>query len=495
MSITNTVQKARTNLLGLVSGQGTSPFDINPKAKAPNQSTAAGPVYKPAPLVAQSAPKQSAPTQGLMGTQPSPQVAAASTPSYSGYQTPPTQAYSQQSSGLMNTPGQSATPVAAQPTRGVISYPGFVQDLAGASRPNAAQTGLIGDLAGVGRENQAIAQEARNIASKYGGLIAQTGALGAGKVASDLSTGTSVVGEGNAAIASQSASQRMSALAAAQQAELAGTGQQLTAQSQYANALGTALGGANTQQAQMISGLGSAAGFAQPQVTAVGQTSFDPLTGQFAGGVGGIPPEVMQMYANMAVTGQYSAIPSIITSNPILAAQLNVAAKALNPNFTPVAAQGASGVLANLPALQSAETASEGIKNSIISFLNANPQLNQSNAALLNAAQQWVQGKQLTDPKYQTLFNYLNEYTNTLAPILGVGGNPTNLKTQIASDFVNAAASGQSIAEVLNATSALAKNKLLDMQSGALGGGTNVPTPYAGGAATGANDQGWGWNI
>jgi hypothetical protein len=176
----------------------------------------------------------------------------------------------------------------------------------------------------------------------------------------------------------------------------------------------------------------------------------------------------------MAATGQYSAIPSFITSNPVLNAQLNVAAKAIDPNFTPVAAAAASGILSNIPALQSANTAAEGIKNTITNYLGANPSLNPSELAAGNLLQQWIQGKQLTDPKYQTLFNYLNEYTNTLAPILGVGGDPTNFKTQIAQGFINAAASGQSITQVLNAMSQLATNKIHDMQSGALGGGTTV---------------------
>lgn len=236
----------------------------------------------------------------------------------------------------------------------------------------------------------------------------------------------------------------------------------------------TLLGAANTQQSNQQAALSSAGNLAQPNPTSYGQTVFNPVTGDFNGG-GGLPPDVMQQYAQMASSGQYAAIPSFITSNPVLNAQLNVAAKALNPNYTPVGAQGASSVLGNIPALQSANTAAEGIKNTIVSYLAANPTLNASDLAVGNAAQQWLQGKQLTDPKYQTLFNYLDEYTNTLAPILGVGGTPTNLKTQIAQGFINSAASGQSIAQVLNAMSQLASNKIQDLQSGAVGGGTSVP--------------------
>lgn len=248
---------------------------------------------------------------------------------------------------------------------------------------------------------------------------------------------------------------------------LAGLGEQFSGATNLLNS-------AVEQRGQTMGALQQAAGLAAPSPQAYGQTTFNPLDGGFSGG-GGLPPDVMSQYAQMAASGQYAAIPSFITSNPVLNAQLNVAAKAFNPNFTPVGAQGASGVLSTIPALQSAETAADGIKNTITSYLQSNPQLNPSDLAVGNRLQQWIEGKQLTDPKYQTLFNYLDEYTNTLAPILGVGGNPTNLKTQIAQGFVNAAASGQSITEVLGAISALAKNKVVDMQRGALGQGTSVP--------------------
>lgn len=254
---------------------------------------------------------------------------------------------------------------------------------------------------------------------------------------------------------------------------LAGLGEQFAGASNLANQ-------ALTQRGQTLEALQQAASLGQPSPAAFGQTTFDPLQGGFSGGAG-LPPDVMQHYAQMAASGQYSAIPSFITGNPVLNAQLNVAAKAFNPNFTPIGAQGASGVLSTIPALQSAETAAEGIKNTIVSYLNQNPQLNPSDLAAGNILQQWIQGKQLTDPKYQTLFNYLNEYTNTLAPILGVGGDTTNLKTQIAQSFVNAAASGQSISEVLNSLSQLAANKVIDLQRGATGQGTVVPSvPFGG---------------
>lgn len=49
--------------------------------------------------------------------------------------------------------------------------------------------------------NRAIGDEARRMSEMYGKEIARVGDLGAGAVAGNLSTGTNVVGSGNAAIA------------------------------------------------------------------------------------------------------------------------------------------------------------------------------------------------------------------------------------------------------------------------------------------------------
>jgi len=152
-------------------------------------------------------------------------------------------------------------------------------------------------------------------------------------------------------------------------------------------------------------------------------------------------------------------------------------------------AAGQASTLASVPGLESANTAAEGIKNTITSYLNSNPQLNPTDLAATNFLQQWIEGKQLTDPKYQTLFNYLNEYTNTLAPILGVGGSSTNLKTEIAQGFINARASGKSIIQVLNDISKLASDKIQNIKSGATGGGVvSSPSTSGGSITTKASD-------
>ncbi len=344
---------------------------------------------------------------------------------------------------------------------------GLVTPPAGANtQNNGVASGLLNNLTTAANNNTAIGQKAADISSQYGAKIAEVGQQGANNVAGDLSTGTTPVGGGNAAIATQSASARMSALAAGQTAALQGTGQQLTGNSQLQSGLSTALGAA-TEQVQ----------------APYGTPLFNPATGTFTNSAGGAMDftTAMQTYAQGLANNSipYSSIPSQITGNPVLNAQLLQLAGqqggggtgSFNLNSTLGTQASQQQIAAQIPQWQAANTAAKGIENTITSYLSSNPGLNPSDLAAANSIQQWLQGKQLTDPKYQTLFNYLNEYTNTLAPILGVGGDTTNLKTEIAQSFVNGRASGASIKEVLGNISALADRKIQDYQSGGTGGG------------------------
>lgn len=165
-------------------------------------------------------------------------------------------------------------------------FGGLIKRVTKASDTNKTQADLLKKMQEAAEGNKAIGQSAADLSKKYGEQIAEVGRLGAGAVAGNMSTGSNIVGSGNAAIASQSASSRMSALSQAQTAALQGTGQQLTAQSQVAGAYGTALGGANTQQAQQVQGLGTAASLAQPVQVPYGNQFLNPMTGESSGGAG-----------------------------------------------------------------------------------------------------------------------------------------------------------------------------------------------------------------
>lgn len=239
-------------------------------------------------------------------------------------------------------------------------------------------------------------------------------------------------------------------------------------------------------QATKQTGLTSAAGLAQPSTAAYGQTTYSPTTNSFGNGSSNLDPQTQATsLAKQVMSGQLTydqALSSLGYAGSAGTNFLNNAITSAGGNPLSLQSQGAGqqGVLQSIPGLQAANTAAQGIANQITTFLQQNPQINQSSAALANAAQQWISGKQLTDPAYQTFFNDLNEYTNTLAPILGVGGDPTNLKTQIAQGFINAHASGQSIAQVLKSIGDLATTKVQNLQSGATGGSVVNPATQNG---------------
>lgn len=353
-------------------------------------------------------------------------------------------------------------------TTPATTFPGLIGSLANSSQTGSATTpGYIQKTADYGAGNIPIGQDAAKIAADYGKSIADVGGQGARFEAGQLTTGTSPVAEGNAAITAQTAAAEQAALASGESAALEGTSQELTGQGQAATAANAAAGQANASQGLKLTGLGTAAGLAAPQLGSIGQVPFSPISqeqGSPLGAPGGTAADAAK------VAGQFQGAQALAAAPGQGAAQGQQALSAAG-------GLGTAGVLQTIPALQSASTAAEGISNTIQSYLQTNPTLNANTATVANLAQQWAQGKQLGNPAYQTLFNDLSEYANTLAPVLGVGGDPTNMKTQIAQDFINAQANGKSISEVLDNMNSLARNKISDIQSGATGAGTNVPAP------------------
>ena len=248
-------------------------------------------VKKPTPTNNYQSPAISALTQGL--TKPTTPVAVSK----------PTQT---QIPETVTTPKASIPVTTQSPVttpKDSTNYKGLVERLVNSTTPNKNQNEYSGLLKETALGNKAIGEDARKISEQYGKEIARVGQLGAGAVAGNLTTGTNVVGAGNAAIASQSASNRINALSTGLASQLQGTQQQLTAQGQTAEGYSTGLGAANIQQQQAISGLGTAAGLTQPSPSQYGQTVFNPLTGEFAGG--NMDPQVQaQNLAQQVMSGR-----------------------------------------------------------------------------------------------------------------------------------------------------------------------------------------------
>lgn len=99
-----------------------------------------------------------------------------------------------------------------------------------------AQTGLLNTAQG----NTALGQAGNAITKKYEGLINPILRGTIGQETGDRTTGTTPVGEGNAAVAAQAGGALIQGLTNQEQQELTGTGQALTGQAQQASALNAA---------------------------------------------------------------------------------------------------------------------------------------------------------------------------------------------------------------------------------------------------------------
>lgn len=192
---------------------------------------------------------------------------------------------------------------AAQP-KGL--FPSVVSSLANrGTTPNATAIDYTKQAADYGAGAIPIAAHARDIAEQFGQKYADVGQMGARFQAGQLTTGTTPVATGNAAITAQTTAAQQAALAQGQQAALQGIGYQLTGQQQAQQAANQAAGQAYTGQGLEQQALGTAAGYAQPSPAAYGQTVFNPITGQYEGGQGGLDPQTQApSLAQRVMSGQ-----------------------------------------------------------------------------------------------------------------------------------------------------------------------------------------------
>ena len=346
--------------------------------------------------------------------------------------------------------------------------------------------------------NKAIADEAKRVSDQYGAEIARVGQLGAGAVAGNLSTGTNVVGSGNAAIASQSASQRMNALAEAQQAALKGTEQQLKGQQQTADALNPSLAAALTQQQQQIQGLGTVGGLASPTQVQPGSTLFTPDTGQeVAAGMGG--------WANYTTAQQAQSLmeqypDTGIQYNPSLSPQQNLqmiqGAIGGSPTYqrgtygvagagSYIGAQqlGAAGTLTGQVAqLQTQGAAADANFNVMLSILQRGG-INDLNQPILNQLIQNISRGVSSDADVVAFRSALQTVRAQYAAILG-GGTPTDATQAMAAEKIPDTVSASALQEVERTMKTMVQNTVAAYnqqigsysQGGSFGGGGN---PFA----------------
>lgn len=402
---------------------------------APNMSTIAGPKYAPPPVLGSIGTTPVVKhTIGADGTQSvthaAPDAGATNSSTSSAKYTPPEAPGTQTvQGGILSAPGYGgANGTPTDTSNGTFTTPnGATVNGAGSiitpsPQNNPTFSGLVGSLVNSANQNQNIGQQAQGIANQFAPQMAAITKGATGQIVGDKTTGTSPVGEGNAAIASSAAGSLLSGLSSAENAQLAALSPQLTAQSQ--------------QQ----SGLTSAVNASQPNTASYGQTVFNPLTGQYENG-GGLPAEVLQSYAQMAANGQYSAIPSSITSNPVLSAQLNAAAKAINPNYSPITstAQG-NAAASNVQSSGTAPTqaAAAGLQQATQQYVDANTAYTTAQQQA-NSLQQVLQKTGInSNPQFinQTINNLQNQlgsadYTSYITTLTELQQKYSNLLSSV----------------------------------------------------------------
>lgn len=277
------------------------------------------------------------------------------------------------------------------------------------------------------------------------------------------------------------------------------------------------ISGANTQQGLQQQALQGAASLAAPQQVPYGTQYLSPVTGQPLDGTGGDFAMAMGTYAQALANNQPAAIPSSVTSNPVLMAQLIQQAKTINPNFnyntalgtasaqqSNVQVGGTAGVQANQQVFNQAYGAYTQLQNSVSN-------IDQFGNLLVQTMQQG--GINPTDVKYAneklaTIRGQLSSaqqavYDNTLASLrsrvsglLAAGGS--EVPTAITADAQKILDGSLPLA-ALSAVLARIKQEgqvLLQNQAGVVNNawqGIQAGAPRSGSSGSGNGNSIWSW--
>lgn len=411
-----------------------SPFSVQNATQKPAFNTG---VTTPSSLAKKSVPGVVAPP-------------AVSTPAVSpAPQTQPVQTSSAPVKGLLTPGTASLAPVSTlPPPQPQTTFSGLVGGIANASQPNAQAQKYTQQTADYGKNSYDIGQQAQDIAKQFGQRYADVGGKGARFEAGQLTTGTTPVAEGNAAVTAQTTAAQQAALAQGEQAALQGLGYELTGANQAASAANQAAGQAYTGQGQQITGLNAAAGLAQPNLGSIGQVPYSPLDlsqGSPLGAPGGSAADAARVAGSFQGAQAAAAAPGQTQAN-IYGTQVGQQAAYQSAH------QQAGALTSQL--------------NDLISSFGLNP----SDLSAVNAGIQTI-AKNTSDPRYKILNNYLADVASRYSQILTPpGGSSTDTTRAVAAGMLDNLASGNSIQTVLQS---------LDQQAQAVV--ANVVTPQAGG--------------
>ncbi len=270
--------------------------------------------------------------------------------------------------------------------------------------------------------NQALAKNAQDIANRAGESIENVGRQGARSAAGYLTTGTSPVGEGNAAVLNQSTAAQQQAIAQGANMQLAGNAQGLTAQNQGQSAL--------NQAAQLAS----------PTQVPYSNQYVDPLTGQVIGGdTGGSLQNAVQ-----SVVSRLTSNPPTMTYNDALTALsgygqggVNALQQSLPQNFN-IASSNTLGTQQG--AISAAYDYADKALSNVENLIKEVSPIQNTNIPLVNSVGNYLStqtgiGSEATRALTGGVQTLRNAYATLLAS--AKGGTPTDYSGQAVAEIPN----------------------------------------------------------
>lgn len=344
--------------------------------------------------------------------------------------------------------------------------------LASSQQGSPAAETYAGQTAQYGAGNIPIGQQAAQIAQQYGQQYSNVGQMSQQFQGGQLTTGTSPVAQGNAAVTAQTGANEQTAVAQGEQAALQGLGVQLTGQGQAATAANEAAGQSNTAQQLQQAGLTSAAQLQTPGVS----------TQQVGQGTTVLDANGQPVATTPTITGQgqtaYSVNPTTFQGG-----QPQTASGPYQTTSTPFQAgqvQGQAALGESYAQNNATISAAQGIQQKVAADITAN-NINPSSLNFVNNLTAWAKGQQLSDPNYANFFNDLSDYAGTIGPVIGMLGTQTDAKSYVAQQMVNGTASGSTVEQVLDNLNSLLLNKNESIYGAGQGG---TPAGQNAGAST-----------
>lgn len=329
----------------------------------------------------------------------------------------------------MNSPKQPVTPTSvAKPMQPVMPQQNAVAQTPAApvqDKQTALPQSLLGtiltelisrgkqsataseDVSGAAQRGYEAAARAREIADAYGREFADIGKQGAKAKAGYLTTGTTPVAQGRAAVVAQTTAAQQQAVAQGAQAALGGVDKELTAANQAANAF--------TQAGNLAKGaLDSGANIAAPIQQPYGNMLVDPVTGQPIQQGGGSIGDAVQLQVQRVLNGTSGYDQAVQALSAYGQAGVNALQQALGPNFN--IAQSNANAAAQGQALTTNVTQGVGAERAMNS---ANSALDKLDAELRNLAPIYKSGVPLTNAIASDIANFLgqnavSQYQSTL---------------------------------------------------------------------------------